>query len=158
MGTLFRIELNDEAKTTLRLGDPWPDDSPSPDGVPLSERYTVAAMFYMAEQSEEEVENDKGEMVLQGEDLAAHFEVWAQPKGIEDPPNDFPTFRMRLWLDSPMKRTFELWKWCEMKEFCLLHMGFDPDQPIEPASPPAAQNPSASRGPALTAATAAAAG
>lgn len=148
MGTLFRIELNDEAKTTIRLGDPWPDDSPAPDGVSLSERYIVAAMFYMSEQNEEEVENEKGEMVLQGDDLPAHFEIWAQPKGVEDPPEDFPTFRLRLWLDSPMKRTFEVWKWSEMKEFCLVHMGFDPDAPIEapvekpaqPAARPAALN------------------
>lgn len=150
MGTLYRIELNDEAKTTVKLGAPWPDSSPGPDGVPISDQYLVAAMFYEGAQQEEE--NEAGEIL--GEDLPAYFELWAQPKGVAEPPDDFPTFRMRLWLDAPMKSTIEVWKWADMEKAIALRMGFDPEAPIEPAAPsppaPAVQAPA--RAPSLTAA------
>lgn len=121
MGTLYRIQLSDE-KTNIKLGDPWPDTGPGPDGVPISEKYVVGAMFYEPEQEAD----DEG-----GEAFPAYFELWAQPKGVSQPNADFPTFRMRLWLDSAMKMTVELWNWADMEQAIALRMGYDPDAPIE---------------------------
>lgn len=123
MGTLYRITIDE--KTTYKLGDPWPT-GPGPDGTPLSDKYGIGAMFHSPEQAGDEDE----------EILPAYFELWAQPKGIPHPAEDFPTFRLRLWLDAPMKWTEEVWMWADMEAAIALRMGFDPDERQEEQQPP----------------------
>lgn len=117
---LYRVQIDD--KINYKLGDVWPDDSPMPDGVAISDRYVIGAMFHVPEN-----DGDEG--------LPAYFELWAQPKGVEDPPDDFPTFRGRLWLDAPMKACYSVTDWATAKQAIQFRAIIESDEDDEEEVP-----------------------